>query len=323
MTVAGAEPGPLAGVLPCVEANIEVLLRHAGVADLLTSLGGPCTIDARPMTELRLSPFPRDEWITRCTGLRLARAGADDGAALTAQLRQRAGAGVPVLVYADSYTVPWNPYAGHEHHEHAFVVDGVDTVDGVEVLHVVDAYTNATRYGNAEPGDRWVPAGDLARELRPVADRFQLRHLEGTLHPADPAVLAAEVTAANLAVHHMAAAHGRDAAALAAFAAGGGLGFDELAWLTLAVWLVSRSRQAHVRWWQDGHCRGADGAPAVLAAAEPVTTLWQTAQTMCYLAWRRVEAGRPCPPTLGGALAEAAAAETRWFAAMAAATTAT
>ncbi len=314
MTVAGAGPGPLAGVLPCVEANIEVLLRHAGVADVLTALGGPCTLDVEPMGALRLSPVARDDWIARSTGLRLARHGAADGAALVALLRERAGAGVPVLVHADAYTVAWNPYAGHEHHEHAFVVDGVDGA----ALHVVDAYTNTTRYGAAEPGERWVPAEDLARDLRPAADRFEVLHVEGEpVGLPDRAALAAEVTAANVAAHHAAAAAGRDASALAGFA-GGGPGRDELAWLTLAVWLISRSRQAHALWWREGPFRAAAGAADVVAAAEPVVALWQTAQTMCYLAWRRVEAGRACPPTLGGTLSEAAAAESSWFAAIAA-----
>ncbi len=318
MIVLGAEPGPLAGVLPCVEANIEVLLRYAGVAEVLTVLGGPCTVDAKPMSRLWLSPMPRDDWISRCTGLRLAPSWAADATELIALIRDRAASKVPVLVHADSHSVPWNPYAGHEHHEHAFVVDGVDG----DAIHIVDAYTNTTRYGPAEPGKRWMPADTLARELRPAADRFELRQLEGTPHPADPTMLvdlAAEVTKANLTAYRSAAAAGEGAAAVAGFA-NGRLGFDELGWLTLAVWLISRSRQAHVLWWKEGPFRATAGAPDVLAAAEPVTKLWQTAQTMCYLTWRRVEAGRPYPRTLGDTLAEAAAAEDAWFDAIALAT---
>lgn len=309
MIVTGAAPGPLAPMLSCVDANIEVLLRHAGVADVLTVLGGLCSIDVAPPEQPVLSPLPREAWIERCTGLRLTQTPAISGAEVIDAVRTTVEAGTLTLVIADAFTVPWNPYAGHEHHEHGFVVDGFEG----DRLHIVDAYTNTTRYGPTEPGARWVDASDLIRTLRPAGDRFELCHLVGdgrTADPADPAALAAEAVGANVRAWREAAMRGRDAAALAAFA-DDGLDSAGLAWLSLAVWLIARSRHAHAQWWQQR------GGYAVTATAEPVLKQWQTAQTMSYLAWRRVEAGQPCPTTLGGTLAEAARAEAAWFEAMA------
>lgn len=319
MTVAGTAPGPLAPMLSCVEANIEVLLRHAGVADVLTVLGGLCSLDVAPPAPPVLTPLPRDSWIERCTGLRLARTDADSGAEVLDAARAAAEAGTPMLVVADAFTVPWNPYAGHEHHEHGFVVDGFE--DGR--LRIVDAYTNTTRYGATEPGARWIDAGDLIGGLRPAGDRFELCHLVRAGAAAERDALAAEAVAANLRAWHEAAAAGRDATALAVFA-GNGLDAAGLAWLSLAIWLIARSRQLHAQWWREradgcGTAEESAAAASVAAAAEPVLQQWQSAQTMSYLAWRRVEAGHPCPTTLGSSLAGAAQAESAWFEAMAAA----
>ncbi|MFD0635651.1 hypothetical protein ACFQ9X_32975 [Catenulispora yoronensis] len=311
-------------MLSCVEANIEVLLRHAGAADVLTALGALCSLDVLPPAQPVLTPLPRDAWIERSTGLRLTSTPADTAAKAIDAARAAAESGSPTLVVADAFTVPWNPYAGHEHHEHGFVVDGAEG----DRLHIVDAYVNTTRYGPTEPGARWIEAAELISVLRPAGDRFELRNLVGAGPATDRDTVAAQAVAANVAAWREAAAEGRDATALARFA-DGGLDAEGLAWLSLAVWLISRSRQVHARWWQERTGESVDAeasvgaaapkaAEAVVAAAEPVLRQWQTTQTMTYLAWRRVEAGHPCPTTLAATLSAAAEAETAWFEAMAA-----
>lgn len=315
---AGAAPGPLAPMLSCLDANIEVLLRHAGVTEtaVLTALGALCSLDVAPPELPVLTPLPREAWIERCTGLRLTQAPASTGAELIESARAVVGSGSPVLIVADAFTVPWNPYAGHEHHEHGFVVDGF----GEGTVHVVDAYTNTTRYGPTDPGARWVDSNDLISGLRPAGDHFELRHLVGEVTAADPAALAAEAIAANTRAWRAAEVRGRDAAALVAFAEDG-LDLDGLAWLSLAVWLITRNRQAHAEWWRrQGAASASEGAQAAVAeAAESVLEQWRSIQAVSYLAWRRVEAGKPCPTTLAATLTGAAKAESDWFQAMAAA----
>jgi hypothetical protein len=313
MPVAGVTAGSYAESLPCVEANLEALLRHAGAGDLLTltALGGPCTMDADPPASLRLRPVELGEWIRRCTGLELVRSTSADWAGLAGQIRSLAGGGLPVLVYADAFTVPWNPYAGHEHHEHAFVVDGADGAD--QRFHVVDAYTNATRYGRAEPRELWVQERELAGSLRPAGDTYRIDHISGTVRHVDAAELGRDIIGRNVRDHARAEREGRDAAALVSFARGD-LGTAELGWLSLAIWLTTRSRALHTRWWRESPWL--DGGAEASRCGDEASGQWQKAQTISYLAWRRVEAGNPCPPTLASALAAAAQADAQWFAAM-------
>lgn len=295
--------------LPCVEANLEVLVRRAGVEDVLTLLGGPCGLAAAPPDRLELRPVDLAEWIARWTGLRLVRDGGLERDALVDRVRTLAAAGTPALVFADAFTVPWNPYAGHEHHEHAFVVDDCD--EGAGRVHVVDAYTNATPYGHAAPRREWMAARELAAALRPHGRGFAVAHLEGS--PREPGAPLVAIVSDNVSAYEQAAAAGAGADALTAHLPAAP-GPQELHWLTLATWLVARSRSLHALWWRTGGLPGGDG---VAEFGEQVAVpAWRAAQTSTYLASRRVAAGRACPPAARDALAAAARADREWFSRM-------
>ena len=312
----GVSPGSYCALLPCVDANLEALLRHARVADVLTVLGGPCGMVAQPPDELRLQPVDRDEWIAR-TGLELVRVNGLDGAGLLDHVRSLVERRTPALVYADAFTVPWNPYRGQEHHEHAFVVDGTRD-DGPGRLHIVDAYSNVTRYGTADPCELWLDASDLVASLAPDGERFTVAHLTGAAHGtvAGPKELQDLVTL-NVAAAERSLRRGVDASALAEYLPDDPVS-EQIGWLALATWLATRSRRLHALWWTEteGLAALAPPAPVVELGSEEVVPAWQEAQTGAYLAWRRVEAGRACPPSLRASLVRAAAADRAWFDAM-------
>lgn len=310
MTARSVAARSYAALLPCVEANLELLLRHAGVANVLTVLGGACALEAEPPDRLELRPVPLERWIRRQTGLELRRTTVD-GDALLAHLRDVLTGDTPALVFADAFSVPWNPYAGHEHHQHAFVVDAWDASG--ERLHVVDAYTNATRYGRAVPSERWVAARELLASLAPPPGRcLEVAQLAGVPRgAADPPVA---IVRENVGAHERNRARGAGAERLAGHVGDAPYG-ERLRWLSLATWLAARSRALHALWWRESAELPGSGAVAAFGD-EVVAPTWEAAQTSVYLASRRVEAGRDCPPHARQSLVEAAAAEREWFARM-------
>lgn len=301
--------------LPCVEANLEVLLRLAGVEDVLTVLGGLCVMVARPPNALRLQPVTMDDWIRRRTNLRLMATPYADNGRLLGGARRLIHEGAPALIFADAFSVPWSPYLGQEHHEHAFVIDAWDDHDNRS--HVIDAYTNITRYGKAERCELWIDASDLVALLRPHGRCFKVAHFVGSpsaceRRPEDML----ETVKLNVAAHGLSRQRRLDAQGLADhFAAPRQL--NDLRWLALATWLAARSRRMHVTWWKQTTCLTALApcAPEI-SLGEEVAAAWDRAQTASYLAWRRVEAGRDCPPLLSESVARAAEAEHCWFESM-------
>jgi acyl carrier protein len=312
MTAATAAPS-FSALLPCVEANVELLLRNAGVRDVLTVLGGPCALEAEPPARLELRPLQLERWISRQTGLELRRTTGLDSAAAVECLREALdGGGVPALVFADAFSVPWNPYAGHEHHEHAFVVDAWD--EAGERLHVVDAYTNATRWGRATPSERWTPARELFASLAPPPGRgIEVAQLAGATRAAVDGPGA--IVRGNVMAYEGSRARGAGVERLAEHLDEGADG-ERLRWLSLATWLAARSRALHALWWRRCERELLASSAIALFADEVVVPAWEAAQTAMYLASRRVEAGRGCPPHAHLSLADAAAADREWFARM-------
>ncbi|MBM0230672.1 hypothetical protein JNW91_01535 [Micromonospora sp. STR1_7] len=304
VTILGVRPGANADTLSCAAANLESLLTFAGVTDTLTPLAAPCTADVTSPDRLRLSPVPLAQWLTRTTGLTLERWTASTADEVLQFAADVVMSGRPVLVHADAYTVPWNPYCGHEHHAHAFVVDGVDD----NRLHMIDGYTNATRYGTAAPIELWMKRAELAAVLAPPPDeRWAVEQLTGAARATQSGLLTSfEIITANVRVRAEAEAAGRGLASLAAWA-----DKDHIAGLNLAIWLLTRSRTAHERWWHtlNPATTSVDGGECVAA--------WKMAQTLAYIAWRRVTAGKPCPTSIADAVLAAADAEERWFTQMA------
>lgn len=318
----GVVPGPNPELLSCVDANLESLLAHAGVSDLLTVLGGPCGLEVVPLRHIELRPVPVGDWIRACSGLELINDAEPTAQAALAIARRVVGAGQPVLVTVDAYTVPWSPYHSREHHEHGFVVDGFDG----DRWHVVDSYTNNTRYGRADPMARWFGAGELLG-LGAFGEAVTVSRLAGELAPpGNPLARAVETVRLNQRATATARREGRDLAALAAYPWEGETSLG-MQWLSLATWLIARSRGLHARWWRQladqdvsgsvpgsvhGSVSGSVGEVAEygLGVAEPA---WQEAQSAAYLGWRRVEAGRPCPPNVAASLVAAGEAERTWF----------
>lgn len=311
MSPLGVRPGPHRERLLCVEANLEAMLGWHGVADTPTVLGALSAPRLTVSGEIRIRSSSLDDWLHSHTGLTVVRDSAGDAVHLIDRAVATVLAGSPVLVSADVYGVPWSPYRGHEHHEHGFVVDGVD---GGEV-HVVDAYTNATRYGKAEPVARWCSAAELGAALAAGRGWLGLLHLSGEPGPRrDPLDTATRAAGLNGRGHAEAIADGTDVGVLdrtdwttASLA--------DLAWLSLATWSVARGREMHACWWAGLAAAGVPGADRVAElGAGSVEPAWQRARSAAYLAWRRVEAGRVCPPALRETVALAAVADASWTA---------
>ncbi|MEU3574083.1 acyl carrier protein, partial [Kitasatospora sp. NPDC036755] len=179
---------------------------------------------------------------------------------------------------ADAYHLPWVPYFGQRHMEHSLLVRPADG-DAVEVL---DGYHNETPWGSARPG-RWtldrddflaaLPQGALVARLAPVAPTAT----------ADPVVdLAGPAEVARYAAAY--AGHPDRVAALHR--------------LTLETWLLLRSRKLHA-----AHL-AATGVPVDERAVADRLHAWEALTEQVYLAYRRVERGRPEPQRLSDRLVE-------------------
>ncbi len=307
----GVRPGPHRERLSCVEANLEAVLGWHGVTDVRTALGALSVPHLTVLGEVRTRPAPLDGWVRSSTGLAAVRAAVTDPARLLDRVAATVAAGTPVLVTADAHGVPWSPYRGHEHHEHGFVLDGVA---GAPVP-LVAAVTNPTPYGAAAPVAWGWPAAELAAALAAGCGWLGLLHLTGQAVPdADPLDTAVGAMGINRRGQADAVADGADVGLLARtdWTAAGP---DELAWLSLATWSLSRARAMHGCWWAQLAERGVPGADGVARAGlDDVDPAWQRARSAAYLAWRRVEAGRACPPAVREALAAAVAADADWTA---------
>jgi hypothetical protein len=190
-----------------------------------------------------------------------------DGPALR---RQLASSGT-LDVVADTYDLPWIPYAGHRHMPHSFLLEAGD--GGYTV---VDAYLNDTQWGSARPGawslsaagiDRAVSGGALAITVdagarRPRADRESIL--------ADNAAQA-RAAAPDIERYTVLLRAGLD-------------GPEAVERLVLDIWLLARERLLHSAW--------IGSHPAAAEIADQAEA-WQRLATRSYLALRRAQRGEP------------------------------
>ncbi|RKN77515.1 acyl carrier protein [Streptomyces klenkii] len=184
-------------------------------------------------------------------------------------------------VIADAYHLPWVPYFGQRHMDHSFLLE--TAADGSAVA--VDGYHNETPWGSARPVSHPLSPAQLAAAVPGPALVATLGPAGGPLTAPRPGLdLADEETTDRYVAAY--AEHPDRAAAL-----------DRL---TLETWLLARSRKLHARFLT------ARGLLADLAAEEEAAAhvkAWESLAESVYLAYRRVERGRPEPRELSTRLA--------------------
>jgi hypothetical protein len=274
---------PLDGVdsalLDCLDDNLAVLLRHAGVADVRAPFGHQWHFeraagDGEPVVRRE----PSTASIARWTGWAAASVDLDPEAWPVAAAEYLvSGRGRPLLLGGDAFHLPWLPYAGHAHQEHSFVIEAVDTARGR--VRVVDAYANKTQWGEAVPLRTVVSASDVEAAV----GQWRALVLDGPRVPDPPepdAVLDANAEAMA----------GDGAAALISYAddhEARTRDLESFELFVLGCWTLARSRGLHALWL-------ADVGPADIAAAfaADVVPLWRQATEMAYVGWRRASRGK-------------------------------
>ncbi|WP_118083081.1 hypothetical protein [Streptomyces sp. CC0208] len=275
---ATAAPSVRTGILDCVQVNLAVIAdrrngpgRHLALGARLRFLPRPGpdglpTVDPSPEEHLREG--------AALVGLRpdaFAHRVPADG------LRAMAERASGVYAVADSYDMPWLPYAGRARMEHSFLVGAHR--DGAEVE---DAYDNETAWGPARPG-RWtypwerLPAASFACTLSSVPE---YRAPRPELFLDDPAAYVETYTA-----------HPDRLAALRR--------------LTAETWLLTRARHLHAAYREHLGER---------LEAEEHLRRWDRLTATVFIAQRRAERGRPVPATLLPELASLLAADREVFA---------
>ncbi|GGR00729.1 acyl carrier protein [Streptomyces pilosus] len=275
---APAAPCVRTGLLDCVQVNLAVL------ADRRHGPGRHLALGAR----LRFRPEPGPDGLPTVDPpperhLR-------EGAALVGLrpdlfahrvpaggLRAMAEGASAVYAVADSYDMPWLPYAGRAHMEHGFLAGTHG--DGAEVE---DAYDNETAWGPARPG-RWtfpwerLPTASFACTLSPVPG----------YRPPRPE-LCLDDAAAYVEAY---TAHPDRLAALRR--------------LTAETWLLTRARHLHAAY------RAHLGERM---DAEDHLRRWDRLTSTAFIAQRRAERGKPAPAALLPELASLLTADREVFA---------
>ncbi|MGK5543250.1 acyl carrier protein [Streptomyces sp. URMC 127] len=173
-------------------------------------------------------------------------------------------------VIADAYHLPWVPYFGQRHMEHSFLLE--TAADGSAVA--VDGYHNETPWGSARPVSHPLSPAQLAAAVPGAALVATLGPAAEPPAPPGPGLDLADEETIDRYVAAYAGHHDRTAA------------FDRL---TLETWLLARSRKLHARFLT------ARGLLADAEAAAAHVKAWESLAESVYLAYRRVERGRPEP----------------------------
>lgn len=203
----------------------------------------------------------------------------------------------PALVLGDAFFMPWQPYFGHEHLEHSFLIDGISP--DRRFIHIVDAHENQTEWGKAQPVATELPS--LA--LQVILDLEHESEQQKTcimLEPTDrdPKTCVRDILLTNSRqirtaydqrqFHTFAQYYHRLMPDVKGAKA-----------LELALWLIGRSRALHSLWLRDL----AANSPELLPAGYPelyehqVVSPWKRAGEQSYLMLRRIVRGRPFPET--------------------------
>ncbi|MFD8232895.1 hypothetical protein ACFV20_13560 [Streptomyces sp. NPDC059696] len=266
------------GILDCVQVNLAVLADRQHGPEHHLALGARLRFRPRPGPDGLPTVDPAPEEHLRdgaaLLGLRpdaLAHRVPPDG------LRALARRTSVVYAVADSYDMPWLPYAGRAHMEHSFLVGAHR--DGAEVE---DAYDNETAWGPARPG-RWtfpwerLPTASFACGLTPEPE---YRAPRPELCLDDPAPYVEAYTA-----------HPDRLAALRR--------------LTAETWLLTRARHLHAAYREHLGER--------LDARDHLRR-WDRLTATAFIAQRRAERGRPVPGDLLPELASLLTADHEVFA---------
>lgn len=269
--------GLRADALDCLQANLAVVadLHHGEGAHL--ALGAPLRFLAAdgPWATAVVAPS-LDQRLAEAgelLGLRVVQRWDDlDGR----RLRELAQQHELLYVVADAYSLDWVPYAGRLHIEHSFLLIGSE-----RSCLVIDAYSNATQWGNARPGVWQLEASELdacvpaACAIALAADRLPMLDRAAVLH-ANARGLAAAVPAIDDYV-----------AAVRRWRADP----DAIARLVLDVWVLGRARGLHAAWLATAD--QSSGAGSAAAARQAQAWLALTAQS--YVAMRRSQRGGSLP----------------------------
>jgi hypothetical protein len=265
--------------LDCVSDTLALLLAARGVADVLSPFGCDWRFELVPAQGrlgVALPPPDLGDRLAERTGYRPL--WTTVGRQAVEQWHQALSEGAAVSVVADAYHLPWVPYAGHEHMEHGFVVEGL----AGSAVYVVDPYDNATEWGRAVPQCLETSLATLEPALRDA--RWCVLKPTAASDPIDPI---ATVVGNARAI----AASGEEYQAFAAQYAVP----DEAALhhLALQTWLLQRNRALHAQWLATNKTIWVRTTAADRFA--PVPQAWQRAAESAYLALRRVRTGRAVP----------------------------
>jgi hypothetical protein len=284
--------------LDCICDAVTLLLAQAGVADVREPFAADWRFDLvgdeEELPRLDLPPADLADRLARRTGFALSWQRLISVEDALPRWRDLLAQNRPVLVVGDAFYLPWVPYAGHEHMDHGFVVEGIhDNTD----VQLVDPYENTTEWGRAVPQTVTLSAGELARAI--TAGRWAVLTRTGEPRPVDVAAqLAENACAVDVNLRTFVEAHRAP---------------DEpaLANLTLSTWLLARNRALHRRWLVDVapalEGLGLAGLPDRFE--REVAQAWKRASEASYLALRRLRSGRAVPPIAVTAAEQATAAE--------------
>jgi acyl carrier protein len=255
--------GIRADALDCLQTTLAVVADRANGTGTHLALGSRLDFPARHDDgTVRVQPSLRDRLADAqdLLGLRLGTPSGTTGATELAARLDRHGA---LYVVADTWHLPWLPYAGRRHMRHSFLLEPEPTG-----YRVVDAYHNETAWGPARPGIWSLSVAELRDTLRGGA-------VTVTVEPADPPVpVGAKAGRAVNAERARAAVRDLDRYLRAATPDRS----ETAEQLVLDIWLLARSRALHAAWLA--------GTPGE-AAAKARSAHWQALCAQSYLAVRR------------------------------------
>lgn len=282
--------------LDCFTDNLAVLLCHLGIEDVRTPFACQWDFDfdlTREPTAV-LEHTEIETMIHQQTGCRVSRRCLDDKQYVEAcsSLIQK---NIPVLLFGDTYHMPWLPYYEQEHIKHSFLIDGVNYA--TQTVHIIDAYMNHTAWGLASPTETTLSFMALHEAILALddPDAYCLFTLELAEKPVPSNTRVLLQQNARQILHHIQdntsllrfndyyRQHVTDVAAIKQF--------------TLSCWSIARSRALHQLWLADiGRSNPEILDPAFAVSFQhEISQPWQQVSEFAYILLRRVNLGRRAP----------------------------